>query len=313
MSNDKIIEEYYKMSLKRQQSDDSLLLNNNNDERSTGLDPNNDNQEKDFIINNDLFTENQIFKRIDENNLFYKHFENNSKDELKIEKIFQTENKDEQIDLINSDKLYFISNQSEKKKKKKNKKLGRKRKNEDRQGSNHTKEKKDNIINKIKGYFFKYVNDTINKSLTKECLLKFQKVPHKMIIKSKRDYNLNLLNSPLRQVYQETTNYIERFKKYKRRDYSINKILLEYLEKNKEKEKKAFDLLNKNVSLIFDDFRKTNMQIFLNTLRDKYKEEQNHDNIEHYLQEVQNLCNNFEKYYINRKSRKNGKKMKYEY
>ena len=111
MSNDKIIEQYYKMSLKRQQSDDSLLLNNNNDERSTGLDPNNDNQEKDFIINNDLFTENQIFKRIDENNLFYKHFENNSKDELKIEKIFQTSNKDEQIDLINSDKLYFISNQ----------------------------------------------------------------------------------------------------------------------------------------------------------------------------------------------------------
>ena len=292
MSNDKIIEQYCKLSLNRRNSSNSLLLNNINDDRPTDPDYNNNNLEKDITVdnyNNDLFSENSNHKRIDENNVF----------SLNIESIFSFENKDEQIDESDDNKTYFHNKQTKKNSKIK-KILGRKtKKNKGNQNGNHTKENDDNIINKIKSHFFKYVNDTINKALTKECNYKFIQIPYKMVKNSKRDYNLDLLKSPLKKLYQQTNDYKGKFK---RKDYSDNETILKYLEKNKEKEKKANDLLNKNVSLILDDFRKTNMEQFLDEIRSKYKEE-NQEEVEKYLEKVKKLCKGLENYFKNKPTR----------
>lgn len=299
MSNDKIIERYCKLSLRRQKSIDLSLLYNDGPDWPSGLDYNNDNQEKDIFVdnfNNDLFSENQNHEKNEENDLY-----------LKIVKTFKIENKDEQIDELNSDERYYISKQIEKNSNKK-KILGRKRKKEKKEGNqdaNHTKENDDNIINKIKSYFFKYVNDTLNEALTKECHYKFIRLPKKKVIESKKDDNIKLLNTPLIELYEDT----KKIGKSQRRDYSKNGKILEYLKKHQEQEKKAIDLLNKKVSLILKHFRETNMQQFLDKIRSKYKEEEDQGNVETYLKNVEKLCYGFKDYFENKisKTKKNKK------
>lgn len=192
-------------------------------------------------------------------------------------------------------------------------KRGRKRKDDTREAK-HTKYSDDNIIRKIKRYTFRYINETLNKA-KKSSYHKFEYIPYDIIKKSSNSYNICLMNSTLKEIYEESINHKD---KYKTKNLERNKKFLEYLskEENEVKEKKVIDLLNLNFIQFFNDFIKGDIQAFLNKIRksteenkesnkDKNKKQNNNKivdkiDLEKYLNQVEKICNNFETYFLSK-------------
>ena len=243
---------------------------------------------------------------------------------------FELNEEENDDDILNSE--YHIKRPKEKKKKifvaKKEKKQpqkrikrGRKRKRESEKGI-HSKNDDDNIIRKIKAHFFKYVNKTLRKTI-KSTWHKFENIPYNIIKKSSNEYNIHLMNSTIKEIYEESIQHID---KYKRKDYERNKRTLEYLskEENAEKEEKVINLLNLNFIQFFDNFRNENLRTFLdeiNPLSKNNKSSINSNNessieenldekdVNKYLAKVEGICTNFETLLLNKfYSSKKGKK-----
>ena len=79
--------------------------------------------------------------------------------------------------------------------------MGRKRRNDSNKGS-HTKNTPDNIMPKIKSNFFGYIH-LLNKSLISKDI-RFSKLDSKINKELKKDFNLNLLDRTIRDIYEKT-------------------------------------------------------------------------------------------------------------
>ena len=178
--------------------------------------------------------------------------------------------KAEESEEININTIYFMDKPKENKKKifmaikekikpQNGNKRGRKRKGESGKGK-HSKKEKDNILRKIKVHFFRYVKETLNKAI-KDKRHKFKNVPYYIISKSSKEFNTDLMNLTIKEIYEKSFQYVD---KYKEKNYKRNKWALEYFskEENEDNEKEVINLLNLNFIQFFDIFRKEYLPTF---------------------------------------------------
>ena len=231
--------------------------------------------------------------------------------------------KAEEIEEININTIYFMDKPKENKKKifmaikekikpQNGNKRGRKRKGESGKGK-HSKKEKDNIIRKIKVHFFRYVKETLNKAI-KDKRHKFKNVPYCIISKSSKEFNADLMNLTIKEIYEESFQYVD---KYKEKNYKRNKWALEYFskEENEVNEKEVINLLNLNFIQFFDIFRKEYLPTFLDEINPLSKNKKPNNNkkgesnvdekideedVNQYLTKVENICNNFETLFLNK-------------
>ena len=231
--------------------------------------------------------------------------------------------KAEEIEEININTIYFMDKPKENKKKifmaikekikpQNGNKRGRKRKGESGKGK-HSKKEKDNIIRKIKVHFFRYVKETLNKAI-KDKRHKFKNVPYYIISKSSKEFNTDLMNLTIKEIYEESFQYVD---KYKEKNYKRNKWALEYFskEENEVNEKEVINLLNLNFIQFFDIFRKEYLPTFLDEINPLSKNKKPNNNkkgesnvdekideedVNQYLTKVENICNNFETLFLNK-------------
>lgn len=178
-----------------------------------------------------------------------------------------------------------------------NKKKGRPGIKEVRNGK-HNIFSEDNIMRKIKSHFFKYVNKTLNQAIAKK-RHKFVNIPYVMVKELNIDYNIQLMNSTIKEVYEESYQYIDTYKIKNRKRIQRNKATMNYLSKNEKDETNVINLLNLNVIQFYYDFRENCLELFLTKISQKIKDE----NREKYKEKVRRLCNNFEKWFLDRKPR----------
>lgn len=230
--------------------------------------------------------------------------------------------KAEESEEININTIYFMDKPKENKKKifmaikekikpQNGNKRGRKRKGESGKGK-HSKKEKDNIIRKIKVHFFRYVKETLNKAI-KDKRHKFKNVPYYIISKSSKEFNTDLMNLTIKEIYEESFQYVD---KYKEKNYKRNKWALEYFskEENEDNEKEVINLLNLNFIQFFDIFRKEYLPTFLDEINPLSKNKKPNNNkkgesnvdekideedVNQYLTKVENICNNFETLLLN--------------
>jgi hypothetical protein len=231
--------------------------------------------------------------------------------------------KAEESEEININTIYFMDKPKENKKKifmaikekikpQNGNKRGRKRKGESGKGK-HSKKEKDNIIRKIKVHFFRYVKETLNKAI-KDKRHKFKNVPYYIISKSSKEFNTDLMNLTIKEIYEESFQYVD---KYKEKNYKRNKWALEYFskEENEVNEKEVINLLNLNFIQFFDIFRKEYLPMFLDEINPLSKNKKPNNNkkgesnvdekideedVNQYLTKVENICNNFETLFLNK-------------
>ena len=243
--------------------------------------------------------------------------------ENKMLNINLLELKAEEIEEININTIYFMDKPKENKKKifmaikekikpQNGNKRGRKRKGESGKGK-HSKKEKDNIIRKIKVHFFRYVKETLNKAI-KDKRHKFKNVPYYIISKSSKEFNTDLMNLTIKEIYEESFQYVD---KYKEKNYKRNKWALEYFskEENEVNEKEVINLLNLNFIQFFDIFRKEYLPTFLDEINPLSKNKKPNNNkkgesnvdekideedVNQYLTKVENICNNFETLFLNK-------------
>ena len=180
---------------------------------------------------------------------------------------------------------------------------GRKKKEVIEKG-NHTKFTDDNMMRKIKCHFFNYINCSLNDSLVDKTQT-FLKLDNFINENLKRDYNMDLMNKTIKEIYI----YSKISNKYKKKNNNTNQQLVEkiYLE-NKESE--TIKILEKRYIEIFDELINDKLDEFCE--KKKKKEEKNglpHEQASIFLDKMKSLCNNYKDWFEKKRGR-GGKNMK---
>ena len=230
------------------------------------------------------------------------------------EKINISENLD-----ISQENLNFTQNEF-----KPNFKRGRKRKEDNIKGA-HNKFSQDNIMRKIKSFFLNSCFELINKSI-KNKQIQLLKLNSEIGENLKRDYNLKLLDTTLKNLFFDSKISLKYRKKIKTY-YNLNKkIIIKIFQENKEKE--AIQLLNLTYKELFQIFRKKLEDIdldlkikindieilkgndfkdilnFIEEIREKeINKNEEKQNIDIYLENIKNLCINYENWFSGKKGR----------
>ena len=191
---------------------------------------------------------------------------------------------------------------------------------------NHTKDKEDNIISKIKSnfqkYFYKFLLNCFKK---KEDSLKMN---IKVIKSLKKDYNLELFKKTFKEIFiQENIS-----SKYKHKEQDANlKLINKIYEENKEKE--SIKILNLTYLEVFDIFRRKLKDIspelkekvkgtkILDTMyfkdaeafikeqiKKREKKDDKKDEIDKYIEDIKRLILEFESWFENKIGRREKKK-----
>lgn len=271
--------------------------------------------------NNQLKKENNYINENNNNNLDY----NSRNNELGKEKQNIKEIKENIND--NQQNLFIIIDSKEEKEKifkiEKDKKKGRKKKGV--KTGNHTKGSEDNKILKIKAFFGKkiyiFLRDKIKRKMNKK-LLKLEKSINKNL---KKDFNMKLFNQSLGYIYKTynisnkylTEDKIENGRIHKKRtDKSQNEKLINKIYKE-NKEKDIIHILNLTYMDLFQILiRKKDVENkkefegfpYIEDFKEKIIEEEkekgeNESNINKYVEEIVDLCNRFENWFINKVGR----------
>lgn len=180
---------------------------------------------------------------------------------------------------------------------------GRKKK-EVKEKGNHTKFTDDNMMRKIKCHFFNYIINSLNDSLTNKMQI-FLKLDNFINENLKRDYNMDLMNKTIREIYisSKISN------KYKKKNNETNKQLVEkiYLE---GKEIETIKILDKKYIEIFNELIKDKLDDFCAEILKK--EEKNglpQEQSSVFLDKMKKLCNNYKDWFEKKKGR-GGKNIK---
>ena len=215
-----------------------------------------------------------------------------------------------------------INLNSENKIKEKNKILGRKRKDKKEIGI-HNKLSEDNIMRKIKSFLFNAFNDLLNESL-KDKNIKFLNLDGEISKNLKKDYNIILLNTKIKDLYEKSSIS----KKYRNKNLNNNKIIIKkiYID-NKEIE--TIKILNLTYRELLQIFRRNISNINLNleekiqnikilntneykNIIDKFfddiiiqglKNNENEKDIKEYINNIKNLIINYEYWFWAKKGR----------
>ena len=188
------------------------------------------------------------------------------------------------------------------------KKCGRKPKNEPKNEKDqftHSRNKTDNIFDKIKRVIFNYIIEKVNGSLrfTYKRFLNFNTDISKNL---KKDYNIELMEKTIKQIFEENTPS-------NRSDISNeevknkNKLIIkEIFDKNEETE--TIKILNtKFIDLFKEDETK---KYIINDIKHKEKRKEimtDIDNLDDYMKTVKYFLENFEISFIEKKGRNHRK------
>lgn len=184
---------------------------------------------------------------------------NNYENKEKEEKKYLIDNKEKEI-IFKLEKIPKSEKSSDNLSKKiRNKKnnCGRKKKS-DSNKRKHNKSCGDNIIIKIKGYFFTFIRDITKNNFINKTLY-FRKLPYKFISKLSKKFNVRLMDMKMKDILSEIPITTKNKKSHK----FENKFIVEKLYKE-EKEKKVIQILDLTFRELFIIFRRK-----LNYVRDK--------------------------------------------
>ena len=184
-------------------------------------------------------------------------------------------------------------------------KRGRKRKN-DISERNHNKNSEDNIIRKIKVNMFKYAIKIINENLEKN---KIKYLVYDETSNLKRDDNIKMFNQTLKEIFWDT-----KFNKKYKEDRNYNRNLIDKVYKGvikQERVKKILDLTFLDLLEICKGNEEKINQLKQKKIRgykpfieflftEKKKKEVSSD----YIEKVNNMINNYERWFENKKGRK---------
>jgi len=194
-----------------------------------------------------------------ENISFDINLNNNYKNKEKEEKNYLVDNKEKEI-IFKLEKIpkseKTNDNLSKKIRNKKNN-CGRKKKS-DNNKRKHNKSCGDNIIIKIKGYFFTFIRDITKNNFINKTLY-FRKLPYKFISKLSKKFNVRLMDMKMKDILSEIPITTKNKKSHK----FENKFIVEKLYKE-EKEKKVIQILDLTFRELFIIFRRK-----LNLIKDK--------------------------------------------
>ena len=200
----------------------------------------------------------------------------------------------------------YIKNDSKEEEKKYNetkriieaKSKGRKKKGDNQKGK-HNKYSKDNIIKKIKCYVFKYILNLLNNSFRdKRPLYQFNSLNKYINENINKDFNIQLLQRTLKNIYKYSNLDIRCKKKDERNSILIDKIYME----NTEEE--LIKILEKTFKDILKDIRERDLDNFLNDIKEKEIRNNNEKDIDEYINEVKIMLFNYENWFAFKRERK---------
>ena len=233
-----------------------------------------------------------------ENISFNKNLNNNYENKEKEEKKYLIDNKEKEI-IFKLEKIpkseKTNDNLSKKIRNKKNN-CGRKKKS-DSNKRKHNKSCGDNIIIKIKGYFFTFIRDITKNNFINKTLY-FRKLPYKFISKLSKKFNVRLMNMQMKDILSEIPITTKNKKSHK----FENKFIVEKLYKE-EKEKKVIQILDLTFRELFIIFRrklnyvgdKAELEIISKKIEDlDLLKDNNYKDINYLIDQIRNKSKNMD-------------------
>ena len=125
----------------------------------------------------------------------------------------------------------------------------------------------------------------------------------------KRDYNMELMQTSLKKLYEKST-ISTKYRKQTKDDANINQKAIQriYSLENSEKEKDVKNILDKNYIDLFNDFKNKKLNDVLIEVQEEEKNKgENKEEIELYLDKFKTLCMNYEVWFSEKKGRNRSK------
>ena len=181
---------------------------------------------------------------------------------------------------------------------------GRKSKNDNREAK-HTKSRNDNQMVKIKTYAMNFIYELLNESLSNRNA-KFLKINKKINQNINKDYNIELMQKTIKELY-ENSSINGRYNKYNR-DRKYNQRLIEEIyAKNEEKE--TIKILDSKYIDLIELLRTEYLDKFYSDIYNKtIKEGESEEFAKKYVDELEDLLLNYEEWFkqkVGRKRKKN--------
>lgn len=278
----------------------------------------NENFEKNFSQNqinnlsdnpmNDILSSSQIYENVG----FEFDFDLNNIQELTKDQN-NNEEKDNQVftstkitfpkiaNKINDNKeiINIILEESKNENKNNGKKLGRKRKNEEREAF-HTKDRDDNKMRKVKTYIMKFILDYLNKSIVynRKQFLKINKNVNQCL---RKDFNMSLMQMTIKDIFvQNKIN--ETYGDFKKERNLNQDLIKEIFEKNEDIE--TIKILNMKYIDLVIIYRTEFLNQFISDLTKKeIRAEGKKEKVESYVEQLKYLLLNYEDWFEQKKGK----------
>lgn len=278
----------------------------------------NENFEKNFSQNqinnlsdnpmNDILSSSQIYENVG----FEFDFDLNNIQELPKDKN-NNEEKDNQVftstkitfpkiaNKINDNKeiINIILEESKNENKNNGKKLGRKRKNEEREAF-HTKDRDDNKMRKVKTYIMNFILDYLNKSIVynRKQFLKINKNVNQCL---RKDFNMSLMQMTIKDIFvQNKIN--ETYGDFKKERNLNQDLIKEIFEKNEDIE--TIKILNMKYIDLVIIYRTEFLNQFISDLTKKeIRAEGKKEKVESYVEQLKYLLLNYEDWFEQKKGK----------
>ena len=278
----------------------------------------NENFEKNFCQNqinnlsdnpmNDILSSSQIYENVG----FEFDFDLNNIQELPKDQN-NNEEKDNQVftstkitfpkiaNKINDNKeiINIILEESKNENKNNGKKLGRKRKNEEREAF-HTKDRDDNKMRKVKTYIMNFILDYLNKSIVynRKQFLKINKNVNQCL---RKDFNMSLMQMTIKDIFvQNKIN--ETYNDFKKERNLNQDLIKEIFEKNEDIE--TIKILNMKYIDLVIIYRTEFLNQFISDLTKKeIRAEGKKEKVESYVEQLKYLLLNYEDWFEQKKGK----------
>lgn len=278
----------------------------------------NENFEKNFSQNqinnlsdnpmNDILSSSQIYENVG----FEFDFDLNNIQELPKDQN-NNEEKDNQVftstkitfpkiaNKINDNKeiINIILEESKNENKNNGKKLGRKRKNEEREAF-HTKDRDDNKMRKVKTYIMNFILDYLNKSIVynRKQFLKINKNVNQCL---RKDFNMSLMQMTIKDIFEQN-KINERYNDFKKERNLNQDLIKEIFEKNEDIE--TIKILNMKYIDLVIIYRTEFLNQFISDLTKKeIRAEGKKEKVESYVEQLKYLLLNYEDWFEQKKGK----------
>ena len=176
---------------------------------------------------------------------------------------------------------------------------GRKKKGAKPKKGAHDKFVEDNLVRKLKTFTFQYILEKLNISFKEiKPQNKFYRLDKSLNQNIKKDFNENLLQSKLKDIYK----YPHSNNKYKKRDQHNRELIEKIYEEKIEIE--VINILEKTFRDILNDIKERDLEAFLGEIRKKELKNNNGENVEKYIEAIKNMLFYFEKWFSLKRGRK---------